>query len=82
MADRALVVPAMIPRLLAVLATILSMLTRAHLTFTLMHLTVTVAVPWAITAAFVTVLAVMAWIIWRNVHGFRSSPYARTRTAT
>lgn len=72
----------MIPRLLAALAALLSVLTHAHLTLTVIGLTVTVAIPWAITAAFLLVLAGMVWIIWRNVHGFRSSPYPRTRFAT
>ena len=67
----------MIPRLLAALLTFLSVLTRAHLSFTLMRLTVTVSVPWAISAAFAAAVAVMVWIIWRNVAGFRSSPIPR-----
>ena len=72
----------MIPRLLAALAAVLSVLTHAHLTLTVIGLTITVAIPWALTAAFLLVLAGMAWIIWRNVHGFRSSPYPRNRYAT
>ena len=72
----------MIPRLLAALAAVLSVLTHAHLTLTVIGLTITVAIPWALTAAFLLVLAGMVWIIWRNVHGFRSSPYPRNRYAT
>ena len=72
----------MIPRALVVLAAVLSVLTHAHLTLTVIGLTVTVAIPWALTAGAVIVLAGMVWIIWRNVHGFRSSPYPRQRFAT
>lgn len=72
----------MIPRILAVLATVLTALTHMHVSLSLLGLTVTVAVPWVITAAFVIVVAAMGWIIWRNVAGFRSSPYPRVRTAT
>ena len=72
----------MIPRLLVVLAAVLSAMTHMHLSLTLLGLTVTVAVPWVIFAVLATVPAVMVWIIWRNVAGFRSSPYPRTRFAT
>jgi ABC-type nickel/cobalt efflux system permease component RcnA len=72
----------MIPRLLAALAALLSVLTRAHLTLTVIGITFTVSVPWVLSAAFLLVLAGMAWIIWRNVRGFRSSPYVRNRFAT
>ena len=72
----------MIPRLLAALGAVLSVLTHMHLSLTLLGLTVTVAVPWVLTAAFLLVLAGMVWIIWRNVHGCKSSPYPRNRFAT
>jgi hypothetical protein len=77
-----LVVSAMIPRILAVLAAVLSAMTHMHLSLTLLGLTLTVAIPWVLSAAFLLVLAGMVWIIYRNVHGFRSSPYARNRFAT
>jgi ABC-type nickel/cobalt efflux system permease component RcnA len=72
----------MIPRILAVLGVVLSAMTHMHLSLTLLGFTVTVAVPWVLSAAFLLVLAGMAWIIWRNVHGFRSSPYPRARWST
>jgi hypothetical protein len=72
----------MIPRALAALAALLSVLTKAHLSLTILHLTVTVSIPWALSAIFVTVLAVMLWIIWRNVRGFKSSPRPRPRFST
>jgi ABC-type nickel/cobalt efflux system permease component RcnA len=72
----------MIPRLLAALAALLSVLTHAHLTVTVIGLTLTVAVPWVLSVAFLLVLAGMVWIVWRNVRGFRSSPYPRARYGT
>jgi hypothetical protein len=72
----------MIPRALAALAALLSVLTRAHLTLTVLGFTVTLSVPWVLSAAALLVLAGMVWIIYRNVCGFRSSPFPRARTAT
>jgi hypothetical protein len=72
----------MIPRILAVLGVVLSAMTHMHLSLTLLGLTLTVAVPWVIVTALVAVPLIVLWIVWRNVRGFKSSPYPRPRFAT
>lgn len=72
----------MIPRVLVVLAAVLSAMTHMHLSLTLLGLTVTLAVPWVIVTALVVIPLAVLWIVIRNTRGFRSSPYPRNRFAT
>ena len=65
------------PRILAAIATVLSMVTKAHLTVTAIGLTVSLSIPWLLVAAMVVMAGVLALLIVRAARGFRSSPYLR-----
>lgn len=78
MADRALVVAAVSPRIIAAIAAVLSVVTRAHLTVNAAGLTISLSLPVALVAALITAIAVLALLIFRQLRGFRSSPYMRS----
>lgn len=71
----------MSPRIIAAIAAVLSVVTRAHLTVNAAGLTISLSLPVVIVAALATAVAVLAWLTWRQLRGFRSSPYMRTAGA-
>jgi hypothetical protein len=70
----------MSPRIIAAIAAVLSVVTRAHLTVNAAGLMISLSLPAVIVAALVTAIAVLALLIVRQLRGFRSSPYPRTIT--
>jgi len=67
----------MSPRVLAALATVLSVIFKAHLTIAAAGLVVTVSLPWFILTAVFLASAFVLWFVVREVRGFRSSPFPR-----
>ena len=65
------------PKTLAALA-IIPVLIHLHLSVAVAGTVVTVSVPWVLIAALAAAATVLAWLIVRNLRGFRSSPYPRT----
>jgi hypothetical protein len=65
------------PRVLAAIATVLSVIFKAHLTIAAVGLVVTVSLPWLFLVAAALVSAVLFWLAFRSARGFRSSPYPR-----
>jgi hypothetical protein len=66
------------PRILAAVATVLSVIFKTHLSIAAAGLVVTVSVPWFLLLALAAASAVLAWMVFRRARGFRSSPYPRT----
>ena len=62
--------------LFVVLPVLLKM--HLHLTVGATGTTVSLSLPVLIVAAMVLAVAVLTWLIWRNLRGFRSSPHPRT----
>lgn len=62
---------------LAAAGAALTVLLHLHLTVAAAGATVTVSLPWVVIAALITAIAVLAWLIVRQVRGFKSSPWPR-----
>ena len=68
------------PRLYACLGVVLPVLLKLHLSVAAGSLTVSLFLPAFIIGGLVLAAAVLAWMCFRSLRGFRSSPYPRTVT--
>lgn len=68
------------PQFPAVFGAVLPVLLHLHLTVAAAGVAISVSLPWFIPAALAAAVVVLAWLCWRNLRGFRSSPYPRTVT--
>ena len=65
------------PRLAAIV--IIPVLLKLHIGIAVAGTTVTLSLPWVIPAVLAGAAVVLLALTWRQLRGFRSSPYLRTR---
>jgi hypothetical protein len=68
------------PRILAAIATVLSVILKIHLPIAAAGLVFSVSLPLAFLVTAAAVSAVLFWLVLRSAVGFRSSPYPRPVT--
>lgn len=56
---------------------IVPVLLHLHLRISAAGATVALSLPWVIPVVLSAAVVLLAWACWRNLHGFRSSPYPR-----